>query len=965
MSNSYKKEFWGLIVYWAPFEKLNAYSISLSYKTDFFVKNEKIDIQHPEFPISYIPEGSGPKGKFSGFLFMKPDDYSLNIVLNSPHSVKEQLYPEEPPDPGKPVKNKQDYLMNLEHMEYKNLFPYIYIQPYPNATEQDIVEYFAVCCGDGQTNFNSKFNSCADTNNAFYKKLVELKQSGDRLLMQEESVNFINGYDKNYQPVYVNEYRAVLASLNPFYKNVYELGIELRAKESVTFEELTKSVNGIFGSWDNLSTELNDPVNISERINIVMSYIALIITFGYNFSWMIKLQVTLITVNLLYKSLAYTGTGGDTESVPKPETIHNWIYSTLILPGDIFPLPVIKKEGQETVITEQENKSWVKPYSLGLLRIVRYKLTKYLLGEVSRIENVLKGEIKKVKERKLNINSYESGVNEEDGVTWKQAINESFRGAMNNAGKTLTPVTETTTYNNGKTGASETDGDTSIGGWSVAVDPAGGYQKDSSGFEKEIINKAAELISRRINYSRSYKHTHEHEENIIHRYNNLKGDKDIIGIYRWVNKLYGFKVIEFGNRLMLELFCHNPAEYYLKNEKQYYKLDLDIIKSPEKLGAKSYQNISAVPVVVPAEKSELVSGEEVEPRQFYYLDLLQYYNIAEYPHPLADNISVAKTVYGVFQFEKTNIIIPIEYKPVKAVVEVTFTEKVSEVTVQIGSKQETISSSAPVEFELSIADENLDRLPVTILCKPTEHEVQKTTGAPENLYTAVITVDASLRENIINEWKYQIYILLKRGYEQILREYYEYRLKSVAAENPELNKEIILQQLKFKSTKVILEQSNQVIYGGKIINPSGNNQDVENLVVGEPAYLQFIENGIEWDKITYYLYPEYENTAFYSHHTTERNFNSFLRSKYARILLPVKPSYSYSYLFFLATGYLWAGEDKDTPAVYSNINNYGQLKKIKFPATEEEKDKWEITVPTSMDILQEGSELPEFNGGGK
>ena len=418
---------------------------------------------------------------------------------------------------------------------------------------------------------------------------------------------------------------------------------------------------------------------------------------------------------------------------------------------------------------------------------------------------------------------------------------------------------------------------------------------------------------------------------------------------------------------MLELFCHNPAEYYLKNERQYYKLDLDIVKSPEKLGAKSYQNISAVPVVVPSVKNGSVSGEQVEPQQFYYLDLLQYYNIAEYPNPLADTISVAKTVYGVFQLEKTNIIIPIEYKPVKAVVEVTFTQKVSEVTIQIGSKQQIISSSDPVEFELSPADENLDRLPVTITCKPTEQEnnLQKTTADPENLYTTVITVEASLRENITNEWKYRIYLLLKKGYEIILREYYEYRLKTVSSENPGLNKEIILQQLKFKSTKVILEQSNLVIYGGKIINPFENNQDVDNLIIGEPAYIQFIENGIEWDKITYYLYPEYENTAFYPHHTTERNFNSFLRSKYARILLPVKPSFSYSYLFFLATGYLWAGEDNDTPAVYSNINNYTQLKKIKFTGEEEEKDKWEVTVPTSMDILQEGSELPKFNGGGK
>ncbi|MGD8777534.1 MAG: hypothetical protein PVH88_01075 [Ignavibacteria bacterium] len=90
--NEFKKKVGKLIVYWTPEDDMTWYTFSLSYLEDFFVKNQVLNRQCPEFPISYIPENN-PLGKDSGRLYMNLSDNSFNISLSSPKVVKEKLYP--------------------------------------------------------------------------------------------------------------------------------------------------------------------------------------------------------------------------------------------------------------------------------------------------------------------------------------------------------------------------------------------------------------------------------------------------------------------------------------------------------------------------------------------------------------------------------------------------------------------------------------------------------------------------------------------------------------------------------------------------------------------------------------------------------------------------------------------------------------------------------------------------------
>ena len=268
---------------------------------------------------------------------------------------------------------------------------------------------------------------------------------------------------------------------------------------------------------------------------------------------------------------------------------------------------------------------------------------------------------------------------------------------------------------------------------------------------------------------------------------------------------------------------------------------------------------------------------------------------------------------------------------------------------------------------MSPSDLNGNQLPVNINAALKQGENSGNNPAENNepLYSADINVSASLKENVLNEWKYKIYILLKRGYRQKIKNYsrlVHYRNQYFSSGNANLDRDIILQQLKKKCTKVLKNHYTLVINGSLIEVNDADKTDQQNLLTGEPAFLQFIEHGLEWDKLTYYLYPEFDNQALYTSHTVEQNFNSFLRAKFARVLLPVKIDYQFSFLFSLLTGWLWPGNDSDSPALVNNVNIFNQIKNIGNKAGEDTKESWEVSIPTSLTILQKGSDLPEFNG---
>jgi len=122
----------------------------------------------------------------------------------------------------------------------------------------------------------------------------------------------------------------------------------------------------------------------------------------------------------------------------------------------------------------------------------------------------------------------------------------------------------------------------------------------------------------------------------------------------------------------------------------------------------------------------------------------------------------------------------------------------------------------------------------------------------------------------------------------------------------------------------------------------------------------------EWPETTYEFYPYYwaakkrwKDLAQAS--ASDPVFEQFLRAGSASVVVPVRPGYERSVILFLKTGLIWAGRylplftSQDMLDVYADVELGVQL-----DPPEQVGDSWEIRLPTSLAMLQEGDELPEF-----
>ena len=80
-------------------------------------------------------------------------------------------------------------------------------------------------------------------------------------------------------------------------------------------------------------------------------------------------------------------------------------------------------------------------------------------------------------------------------------------------------------------------------------------------YAQEVTERAMERIVQKVTKKRTSTILKEFEENNSHGFDNRKGDKHITGVYRWVDKIYKNKLINYGKRLMYEFSIPEPARF--------------------------------------------------------------------------------------------------------------------------------------------------------------------------------------------------------------------------------------------------------------------------------------------------------------------------------------------------------------------------------------------------------------------
>lgn len=617
---------------------------------------------------------------------------------------------------------------------------------------------------------------------------------------------------------------------------------------------------------------------------------------------------------------------------------------------------------------------------------VEQSIQGYVEGEVAHIENVMARERREKSTRKTT-KSEISSIESTD--TEKEQLRDT---ASTDRFEMQSEIAKATQQSKDMNISAHVDG--SYGPISFGV--AGSYATHSSKEEntkqaltqaKEVTQKASDKIITKVHKERTEKMIDEFEEHNLHEFDNRKGDKHVVGVYRWVDKVFKNQIYNFGKRMMFEFMIPEPAKLH-------------------KLGMEVAQKDS---------KSLLV--KPVDPRSEGVFRLNDYTDVndaaklkhwmKEYNVKIEDLLENNITVGGSMKMkyegksighyegnsDKLEIEIPKGYKVKKAIGNV-FAAKdndaavFSGVNVTLGAKNYMIAPKTHYSVTQTSHGWWVFSHTHYHVTYYTDGNVQMTF---ENIdatnynntfpvsYTMSNFFDGNLNIELLCELtpegkiqeQQRIFNTIIEAYEKALTKY-EQKLAAeeakgvrISGENPGFYRQIENMVLRKNCISYLISQ-NQTddLTFGKDHYYNQNNQATDSFTGTDikvsdkldqyAELIKFMEQAFEWNIMSYFFYPYYWGnrsnwSKMYLNDNNDPTFRAFLQSGMARVIVTVKPGFENAVQLYLATGKLWNGGEVPVIGDPMYLSIVDELRE-----TEGQKQgkAWPTRIPTTLTILQ-------------
>jgi hypothetical protein len=228
----------------------------------------------------------------------------------------------------------------------------------------------------------------------------------------------------------------------------------------------------------------------------------------------------------------------------------------------------------------------IQPIGIGDLKVVKHWLRGYTLGDLSHVDNVLKGEIKTRVHRHLE-------RNEETFTFSSEQESETTRDTQTTDRGELKREAEQVVKSDLNVGAGANVNVTYKGGnYTVVAGVNGSFAyarsqadtaKLSQNFAHEVVDRAAQRIHSRVTQTRTTTQLFETEETNTHGFDNKGGQDHISGFFYWLNKAYRAQVYNYGKRMMFEFCVPEPAAFLVESRLRAYEASLDVPQPPTPL----------------------------------------------------------------------------------------------------------------------------------------------------------------------------------------------------------------------------------------------------------------------------------------------------------------------------------------------------------------------------------------------
>lgn len=578
------------------------------------------------------------------------------------------------------------------------------------------------------------------------------------------------------------------------------------------------------------------------------------------------------------------------------------------------------------VLSVPINVGTIKPAGVSDLLVVRQTLRRYERGEIAHIENALIGEYMERTHRRTE--TTETLLLQETETTTEQERDlqstERFE-LKSEADKTIQENTKT------QAGVNLTASYGTVNG-SVSASANGQYAFDrsieeathtASSYAREIIEQARNRVQQRTLERRSTRTVLQVEETAKHGIDNKKGKDHIVGIYRWLDKVYEAQMVNYGRRLMLEFSIPEPAAYSRVLEKG--------------------QRLRGLTRKEPEKPTMTVNGKVVD-LQPYHIDwsvaqeIAAKYEAAGIQPPPPQTVIIGTSIEIPFEdkdYDKKAAISHTDTLPslggtkVSKDIQVTTGYKATKVTWSGGSR--AYVRLDPVKNQSSTMLPDDTTVTVGAQTQGEAGEVKTAAlGFTDTLPVAVITSAAGLvvtfrvecerTDELMEEWQVKTYDTIMAAYLNQLQQYEEEvaRLDTergiqISNRPPEENRKI--EQIELKRAAISILTGQHFDAFGAVYDVQSNDSSKSPRIAFSKAavegdIVQYFEQVFEWQNMTYIFYPYFwgrksEWPDVLNHESTDPLFELFLQAGYARVQVPVRLNYEKMVLYFLESSKIW------------------------------------------------------------
>ncbi|GFD78210.1 hypothetical protein KUL118_10720 [Tenacibaculum sp. KUL118] len=602
-------------------------------------------------------------------------------------------------------------------------------------------------------------------------------------------------------------------------------------------------------------------------------------------------------------------------------------------------------------------------------RRVEQEVCCYVPGEVSHIENIMAREYKERSTRDLRVSETTTETTTEKEVENLTDTTSTERNEMQNEASFIVNSDNATSF-----GANA-----SYSGFGLSLGTSFNTSSSNSSsdsnlqaqtYAQEVTERALERVVQKISTKRTSRILREYEENNTHGFDNRKGDKHVTGVYRWVDKIYKNKLINYGKRLMYEFALPEPAKFYiesyLKNgegsektiegliipKKPIHPSELtNGIQSAKDLGETNYQKFAA----------EYRAEVEVYPMESIFLG--ESFNV-----DITKDHGQIETGSG-----KGSIKIPKGYYSVRGKVDFSSIDDGDGIQkgffVSLGDttfSDTTKWSPLDAEFGYRPTSKFVESIPVSYLMG--------------NYFSGKInaSIECRLTEEAKKRWQNETYKAIMDAYNERLLEYNEFVQNQVVDKEPnekkkelssQINRSIEKRELK-RIAIDLMTKPFDVVTAQDNYKENGKEADAKHVArtskfQKHAETVKFFEQAFDWEIMAYTFYPYFYGAegnwdANFEHNEgSDPVFQAFLQSGMARSVVPVRPGFEETVNWYMKTGEIWNGQgivtDMDDD-LYVSVAEEMQTIEGEVEGT------WETRVPTTLTVLQADSVV--LNEGG-